>query len=323
MDIEKTKNKKKLIIKLLKKTIQSNQNKMNNSPLFSILIANYNNGQYLKKALQSVYSQTYKNWEIILVDDFSTDNSIELYKELENDSRIKIYYNDKNKGCGYTKHRCAELANGEICGFLDPDDALTNTALEESVEAHIVQPNASLVYSDCFWCDNNLNITDKKSWNHQLPNNTTLLEYDKLCVFHFATFKNNFYKRTLGISEETKRCVDFELFIKLEEVGELYFLPKKLYFYRFGATNSISNNNNGDKALTWQIIIKAEACKRRKLDTEKIVYPVLKDTIGYYVKKTEEKTKFKYLYPVYESAEFRLGKFLLSPLRWIKKIFGK
>ena len=62
------------------------------------------------------------------MDDSSTDNSHELYKELEKDERIHVFLNDQNHGCGYTKRRCAELANGEICGFLDPDDALTDNA---------------------------------------------------------------------------------------------------------------------------------------------------------------------------------------------------
>ncbi|MBR5957742.1 MAG: glycosyltransferase family 2 protein [Salinivirgaceae bacterium] len=84
------------------------------NPLFSVLIANYNNGRYLQEAVDSVRSQTYTNWEIILVDDASTDNSKELYKELEKDSHIHIFYNEENKGCGYTKRRCAELAKGEV-----------------------------------------------------------------------------------------------------------------------------------------------------------------------------------------------------------------
>ncbi|MCR5555524.1 MAG: glycosyltransferase family 2 protein [Bacteroidales bacterium] len=62
---------------------------MNANPLFSVLIANYNNGKYLMEVINSVYAQTYTNWEIILVDDASTDNSRELYKELEKDT-IKL-----------------------------------------------------------------------------------------------------------------------------------------------------------------------------------------------------------------------------------------
>ena len=96
---------------------------MTKQPLFSILIANYNNGKYLQACLDSVFAQTYTNWEIILVDDASKDKiSSALYKKYDNHPQIHIFYNEKNKGCGYTKRRCVELGNGEICGFLDPDD---------------------------------------------------------------------------------------------------------------------------------------------------------------------------------------------------------
>lgn len=88
-----------------------------NQPLFSVLIANYNNGKYLMEAIESVRQQTYTNWEIILVDDASTDNSKELYKELEKDERIHIYLNEQNIGCGYTKRRCAELATGGYLSY--------------------------------------------------------------------------------------------------------------------------------------------------------------------------------------------------------------
>lgn len=64
--------------------------------LFSVLLANNDNGLYLEDALNSVFRQTYHNWEIIIVDDCSTDNSSGLYKKYENDSRIHIYYNDNN-----------------------------------------------------------------------------------------------------------------------------------------------------------------------------------------------------------------------------------
>ena len=125
---------------------------MNDSPLFSVLIANYNNGRFLMDAISSVREQTYSNWEIILVDDASTDNSTELYKQLEQDERIHIFYNETNGGCGFTKRRCAELANGSLCGFLDPDDTLLPEAIQKHVAAHQGHPQVSVVYSRCYYC---------------------------------------------------------------------------------------------------------------------------------------------------------------------------
>ena len=69
----------------------------------SILIANYNNGRYLMDAIDSIRHQSYHNWEIVIVDDHSTDNSVDIYKKLEGDDRIHIFFNSDNMGCGYTK----------------------------------------------------------------------------------------------------------------------------------------------------------------------------------------------------------------------------
>jgi len=65
--------------------------------LFSILIANYNNGHYILQAIDSVLCQTYKHWEIIIVDDCSTDNSLELLRQFSNNNKIKIYQNTETK----------------------------------------------------------------------------------------------------------------------------------------------------------------------------------------------------------------------------------
>src|SRR6218665_714046 len=100
--------------------------------LFSILIAHYNNYNYFLDCYKSILEQTYQNFEVILVDDHSTDDSFDKIKELtKDDSRFRLFRNDMNKGVGYTKRRCAENASGEICGFVDPDDAIAETALEE------------------------------------------------------------------------------------------------------------------------------------------------------------------------------------------------
>ena len=68
--------------------------------MFSVLIANYNNGRYLQEAIDSVFSQTYTDWEIVIVDDASTDNSADIYRRNGSDSRIRIFHNWTNG----TKH---------------------------------------------------------------------------------------------------------------------------------------------------------------------------------------------------------------------------
>ena len=212
--------------------------------LFSILIANYNNGRYLQEAIDSVLAQTYTNWEVILVDDKSTDKSFEIYEKYKDDIRFHIYYNEVNKGCGYTKRRCAQLANGELCGFLDPDDKLESNALELMVLQHKAKPNCSLIYSTLYLWEA---TTDSKTILEDvgaMADDESFLTSSNKIVSHFAVFKKPFYDKTKGIDETLSSAVDFDLYVKLEEVGELLFVDIPLYYYRQGNVNSISIGNS-------------------------------------------------------------------------------
>lgn len=213
-------------------------------PLFSILIANYNNGRYLQEAIDSVLAQTYTNWEVILVDDKSTDKSFEIYEKYKDDIRFHIYYNEVNKGCGYTKRRCAQLANGELCGFLDPDDKLESNALEIMVRAHQERPNCSLVYSTLSLWDDKSGETKVLEDVGAMENGEDFLISTVKIVSQFAVFKKSFYEKTIGIDMSLSSAVDFDMYVKLEEVGELYFVDTPLYYYRQGNVNSISIGNS-------------------------------------------------------------------------------
>lgn len=241
--------------------------------LFSILIANYNNGRYLMDAVESIRQQTYANWEIVLVDDGSTDNSEELYAELEKDERIHIYRNEQNMGCGYTKRRCAELAKGEICGFLDPDDVLTPEALSAMAETHSEHPEASLIHSDHYECDNKLNITNIYKGS-QIPDGECFLKFQR-GVSHFATFKRAIYNATIGINPQMKRAVDMDLYYLLDEVGKFVYLNKALYYYRQGTGLNISLGANTYSALAWDIIAQYKSAERRHWDLEKDFIPIV------------------------------------------------
>lgn len=244
---------------------------MTNNPLFSVLIAQYNNGKYLQEAIDSVKAQTYANWEIILVDDASTDNSHELYKLYKDDDRIKIYHNEENKGCGYTKRRCAELANGEICGFLDPDDALLPEALQLMVEKHLQDRKISLVHSKLIYCNENLQQMSIYLYAKKIDDNIDYLHTNRGAVTHFASFKKIFYDKTIGIDANFLRAVDQDLYYKMEEVGLLCFIDKPLYLYRLHE-GGISTNVNSLKAFFWHMKAIDNACQRRNINDAEIIF---------------------------------------------------
>lgn len=289
---------------------------MQQQPLFSVLIANYNNGKYLQEAIDSVYAQTYTNWEIVLVDDCSTDNSKNLYQKYKGDTRIKIFYNEKNKGCGYTKHRCIELATGVLCGFLDADDVLLPYAIEKHVLAHITYDKVSLIFSRYYSCDERLNI-QSESELLCIPSGESYLTNDNHNPCPFASFKKNYYDQTSGIDTTYKAAIDQDLYYKLEEVGDIYALDEITYKWRV-VPNSVSRAGNLLTPFYYSLLSIYFACVRRNISHEKYVLRFIDKSGIFYGKRMGFKEGSNM---VYNSHSYRLGHAILHPFSWIKRIF--
>jgi len=206
---------------------------MNTIPtIFSALIASYNNREFLSECIESILSQTYQAIEIIIVDDYSNDGSTLVYNKYKHDSRIKVYFNEKNHGVGYTKDKCIRLATGDICGFIDPDDKLDHSAIEIMVRAHEQNPSYSLIYSTHYICDNLLNIKEVAQYVGQIPEGQKSWCAHRPTISHFATFKRRNYLSTTGISPYLLKAADKDLYYKLEDTGPVLFINKPLYYYR-------------------------------------------------------------------------------------------
>jgi glycosyltransferase involved in cell wall biosynthesis len=198
---------------------------------FSVLIANYNNGKYISAAIDSVLHQTFTDWEIVVVDDASDDDSITVINTyIAAGYPVSLYMHKETQGCGGTKNDCIAFSSGEICCFLDPDDALTVDALEVMAEAHRSNPLVSLVYSRFFFCDTELNIKRRADWVKPIPEGETNLLHDQ--VIHFVTFKRAAYDKTEGIGRQFISAEDKDLYYKLEEVAPFIFVDHTLYLYR-------------------------------------------------------------------------------------------
>lgn len=232
-------------------------------PLFSVLIANYNNSQFLDECITSIINQTYTKFEIVIIDDASTDNSREIYLKYADNKKIRTYYNNANKGVGYTKHQCIIHAKGEICGFVDPDDALTPDAVESLVNMHHIHPESSIIYSTHYICNEQLAIQQIANYVGQIPNDKKSAFVNRPIISHFASFKRRLYLLTKGISPIYLKAADKDLYFKLEETGPVIFLNKPLYYYRNHA-NSISLNANAQHAYFYELTAKFHVILRAK-----------------------------------------------------------
>jgi len=106
---------------------------MKKSPLVSVCIPVYNREEYIENTVNSVLGQTFQNFEIIIIDDGSTDNSILIIKSIQ-DSRIKLFQNGVNKGVVYSRNRYLEEASGNFIAMLDSDDIWAPNKLEKQLD---------------------------------------------------------------------------------------------------------------------------------------------------------------------------------------------
>ncbi|ANF51346.1 glycosyl transferase family 2 [Chryseobacterium glaciei] len=228
----------------------------------SILIANYNNGKYFLECYNSIINQTYTNWEVIIVDDVSTDESVETIKTIiQDDERFKFFQNSSNKGCGFTKRECMKHATGEICAYLDPDDALYPNALEESAEEYLFNNKTVATYSKMMLCDENLNPQKTFSATKRIFNDMYFFNCP-IQFAHFFTFKRETYLKTQGINQHLKSAVDQDLYLKILELGDVVFINEDLYKYRLHA-DGISQHNSKESAKDSFAKVIHDAMKRR------------------------------------------------------------
>lgn len=228
-------------------------------PLVSVYTPTYNSGVYLKEAYRSLTEQTYRNWEWVLVDDGSTDNTPRLISGwAAHDSRIRFFHHgDKNLGnIGRMKHYASGLCTGKYLVELDHDDLLTEDALAEVVNVFESDPELGFVYSNfAEFTDNGKdhyypNWLDRGRYRRTLYRDRHYLEalaYDILgdvegrgpvikdmtiCPNHVRAFRREELYKVGGYNPHLVMGDDFDLIIRMFLYSKVKLLPKLLYLYR-------------------------------------------------------------------------------------------
>jgi len=192
---------------------------------------------WLDEAIGSVAGNSYEDWVIYFVDDASTDGSFEwaFRWQAELGEKFVPVRRFVNGGYGPCLKDAIEIGSGELVAIVDADDAIEPHALARMVEEHERNPEAAVVYSRSWWCNQFL-TPYKYGPSGPIPEGMTLLD----CldggpksgrVSHLKVLKRKFYEMTEGVGNLRKR-IDKDLMLKMEEVGKLVFIPDVLYFYR-------------------------------------------------------------------------------------------
>lgn len=198
-------------------------------PQFTILMANYNKGPYIDEAIQSIFAQSFTDWEAVIVDDASTDDSLARIAKYVSDPRIRLHRKERNEG--YTKALIFGLTkvSSEIVGILDSDDALGPNAIERVHAAHTEHPELGLVLSQVVFCNSALTPLYTSATAPKHIREPLLWMRGPTA---FRTFKMAAYRKTPGLDPRMLSGEDADLLFKLEEVAPVRRLDEPLYIYR-------------------------------------------------------------------------------------------
>lgn len=227
------------------------------------MIACYNNPDLIIGTLQSVEQQTYTDWELILVEDCSTDNTLEVLQQYiqanSQKSRYKLIPLKKNGGVSFAKGTGVQHSSGEIIVICDHDDELAPNALEEIVRVHQQHPEASIVYTQHYNCDHQLTPFEITPQHGQIVY-SDILE-DK--IGHLLTFKRRYYDKTPGYNPFFRVADDRDIIYKLEEVGDAIFIAKPLYYFRISARGASRGYEGFNKSRDEKLVAIQHARERR------------------------------------------------------------
>lgn len=190
----------------------------------SVIIPCYNAVKYVEETLQSVSSQTFKNIEIIAVDDGSTDDTfsiIDSYKDIDN--RLKVI-KIQNGGSSKARMEGAKLAKGEYLLFLDSDDIISPTYIEKCIS--IARQGYDIVYTK-------IQFFGRKSGELYLPEFNLLDFLCSNCIYVSALIRKSLFDLVGGFDMSISQMEDWECFINMiKNGGKVYRIPELLFFYR-------------------------------------------------------------------------------------------
>ena len=222
--------------------------------LVSIIMPSYNTADFIKETIESVLAQTYTNWELLIVDDCSTDNTDEVVAQYLGDVRIRYIKNEKNGGAAVSRNRALREATGRWIAFLDSDDLWNPNKLEKQI-AFMKENGYAFSYTNYSEIDaagkpNGVTVTGPKRitkrgmFNYCWPGCLTVM-YDAEVVglIQIADIKKN---------------NDYAMWLKVCKKADCYLLDEDLALYRRGRAGSISTHSM-KKLIGWHYKLHKEA----------------------------------------------------------------
>ncbi len=277
--------------------------------LVSVIVPCFNHAKFLSEALQSILNQTHQDWECLIVDDGSPDNTAEVARQwCEKDSRFKYLYKE-NGGLSSARNYGIQNTKGDYILTLDADDFFEATFIEKALKILIENQNTGIV---CCW---GYRYSEGKKYGLFKPQDSCLENY----LFQNAglassLFRKECWRNSGGYDENMKLGFeDWEFYIRVCNQGwDVRVINEPLFFYRQHEVSMLKTAlKNHEKEIKKYIFQKHKELYKEHYD----------DLIEYFLgvidleKRNNLKTRNK--------IDYKLGAFLLAPVRSLKKLFKK
>lgn len=208
-------------------------------PKTSVVITCYNYGQYIRAAIESVLDQTWQDFEIIVIDDGSTDDTPQVMAEYNGHEKIR-YLRQENQGQPKAKNRGIAESRGEFVAFLDADDVWLPEKLALQLQL-FNEPAVGVGYTRRYWIDPDGQVIQG---NERTLRRGTILNY--IFIDNFICFSSSMVRRELldtigGFDETLPMGIDYDLWIRLAAKCKFDFVDQPLIKYRTGHANLSRN----------------------------------------------------------------------------------
>jgi glycosyltransferase involved in cell wall biosynthesis len=218
--------------------------KGNNNIKVSIIIPTYNRGWIIKEAIESVLAQDFIDFELIVVDDGSTDNTSEILHSYREDITV---FQQNNKGVSAARNRGLSEASGRFIAFLDSDDLWLPQKLSRQVDFFNSNPDALICQTEEIWIRNNVRVNPKK--RHKKPSGMIFEPSLALCLVSPSAvmIRRSLFEKIGGFDETLPACEDYDLWLRISCRYPVFLIDTPLIIKRGGHSDQLSASSGLDK----------------------------------------------------------------------------
>lgn len=230
------------------------------NPTVSVIIPSYNHEKFIEEAINSVLNQTYSDFELIIVDDCSPDQTLSVIKKIK-DSRIRLFINESNQGAVYTTNFAIKQAKGRYLALLNSDDMWSHDKLKMQVEFLECNPDIGAVFTDAKFMNEKYEILTKADyfWSDVFDKeNRSSAQWLRYFFFNFnclchpsILIRREIYQKTELYDPSLRQLPDFKMWVHLLKFINIHVLNEQLVTFRvLDNGENASSDTSGNRIRT-------------------------------------------------------------------------